>query len=145
MEIQAHVDGNTYIFNEESLSEYIRSHLQTKESEQRLLAQRSGLQQELNSLRVKVYECFNDVYNPGDEDITISVTEINEFLESIGADLLQQSWSATVLVSVSITGIQAASRTEVEEIINDAISVDFSSYDGDTHVDEIDIRDVYPE
>lgn len=36
MEIQAHVDGNTYIFNEESLAEYIRGHLQTKETETRL-------------------------------------------------------------------------------------------------------------
>ena len=96
-------------------------------------------------IRSKVYEFFNSQYSPGDQDITTSVEEINDMLRSIGADELRRSWSASVRIYVNVSGIEAASKEEVEDMIRDDINVELQSVDGEIWVDDIEVSDIAAE
>jgi hypothetical protein len=61
-------------------------------------------------------------------------------LESIGSDMLTTTWSATVEITVNISGIKATSKEEVEDIINDNIEV--SGYDLDIDSQDMSISDI---
>jgi hypothetical protein len=100
---------------------------------------------ELITLRTKVYEFFNIQYSPGDQEITTSVEEINEMLRDIGADVLRRTWSATVRIHVNLSGIEASTRDEVIDMIQDDINVELQSIDGDLWVDDIEVQEVIPE
>jgi hypothetical protein len=99
----------------------------------------------LIALRTKVYEFFNIQYSPGDQEITASVEEINEMLRDIGADELRRTWSATVRIFVNLSGIEASTRDEVIDMIQDDINVELQSIDGDLWVDDIEVQEVIPE
>jgi len=99
----------------------------------------------LIALRTKVYEFFNIQYSPGDQEITTSVEEINEMLRDIGADELRRTWSATVRIFVNLSGIEASTRDEVIDMIQDDINVELQSIDGDLWVDDIEVQEVIPE
>lgn len=100
---------------------------------------------ELITLRTKVYEFFNIQYSPGDQEITTSVEEINDMLRDIGADELKRTWSATVRIHVNLSGIEASTRDEVIDMIQDDINVELQSIDGDLWVDDIEVQEVIPE
>ena len=91
-----------------------------------------------------MHEIFSSHYETGDSTVTISVDDINELLEYIGADTLRKLWSATVFVTLSINGIEASTKEEAEEIIDNNIEVNFTS-DGDANIDEMDVRDILEE
>ena len=97
------------------------------------------------TIRSKVYEFFNSQYSPGDQDITTSVEEINDMLRDIGADELKRTWSATVRIYVNISGIEAASKDDAIDMIQDDINVELQSIDGELWVDDIEVQDVVPE
>jgi hypothetical protein len=101
--------------------------------------------QELIAVRSTVYEFFNSQYSPGDQDITTSVEEINDMLRSIGADELRRSWSASVRIYVNVSGIEASSKEEVEDMIRDDINVELQSVDGEIWVDDIEVNDISAE
>ena len=101
--------------------------------------------QELIAVRSTVYEFFNSQYSPGDQDITTSVEEINDMLRSIGADELRRSWSASVRIYVNVSGIEATSKEEVEDMIRDDINVELQSVDGEIWVDDIEVSDISAE
>jgi glutamine phosphoribosylpyrophosphate amidotransferase len=92
-----------------------------------------------------VHEFFNSQYSPGDQEITTSVEEINEMLRDIGADELKRTWSATVRIHVNLSGIEASTRDEVIDMIQDDINVELQSIDGDLWVDDIEVQEVIPE
>ncbi len=98
----------------------------------------------VQKIRGDVYELFSSNYSSGDEDITLSVEDINELLRSIGADELKRNWSATVQVYLTITGIEASNREEATEIVENNIEVSYAE-DGDLFVDEITVQEVTPE
>lgn len=97
------------------------------------------------TIRSKVYEFFNSQYSPGDQDITTSVEEINDMLRDIGADELRRSWSATVRIYVNVSGVEAASKEEAEDMIRDDINVELQSIDGELWVDDVEVQDITPE
>jgi len=110
------------------------------------IKQRSQLQaEELIAIRSAIYEFFNSQYSPGDQDITTSVEEINEMLRSIGADELRRTWSASVRIYVNVSGIEAASKEEVEDMIRDDINVELQSVDGEIWVDDVEVNDITAE
>jgi hypothetical protein len=113
-----------------------RTHAQTQQAESI---------RKVIDIRNKVYEFFNSQYSPGDQEITTSVEEINDMLRSIGADELRRSWSASVRIYVNVSGIEAASKEEVEDIIRDDINVELQSVDGEIWVDEVEVNDVTAE
>ena len=96
-------------------------------------------------IRGKVYEFFNSQYSPGDQEITTSVEEINDMLRDIGADELKRTWSATVRIYVNVSGIEAASKDEVEDMVRDDINVELQSIDGEIWVDDIEVSDIIAE
>jgi len=96
-------------------------------------------------LRSTVYEFFNSQYTPGDQDITTSVEEINDMLRVIGADELRRTWSASVRMYVNVSGIEAANKEDVEDIVRDDINVELHSIDGEIWVDDIQVSDITAE
>jgi hypothetical protein len=64
------------------------------------------------------------------------VDDVNELLKDIGADALTKSWSATVTITATVTGIEGPTKDAVEDIIKDNIDVNFTE-DGDIWVDDI--------
>lgn len=99
----------------------------------------------LIDIRSKVYEFFNSQYSPGDQDITTSVEEINDMLRDIGADELKRTWSASVRIYVNVSGVEAATKDDVIDMIQDDINVELQSIDGELWVDDIEVQDVTPE
>jgi len=97
------------------------------------------------TIRSKVYEFFNSQYSPGDQEITTSVEEINDMLRDIGADELKRTWSASVRIYVNVSGIEAANKEEVEDMIRDDINVELQSVDGEIWVDDIEVNDISAE
>ena len=113
-----------------------RAHAQTQQAES---------VRKLIDIRNKVYEFFSSQYSPGDQEITTSVEEINDMLREIGADELRRSWSATVRIYVNVSGIEAAGKDEVEDMVRDDINVELQSIDGEIWVDDIEVSDIIAE
>jgi len=136
------VDGITYNFTEESLKELIKSEAYSKN---RLDSTRTEAQEsyrKLAEIRGKVYNFFNEAFDGvTDEDETIvQRDDVNALLESIGSDVLSTTWSATVEITVTVTGIKATSPEEVEDIITDNIEV--SGYDLELHDPDVRVQEI---
>jgi hypothetical protein len=140
-QLTATVDGVTYHHTTNSLAAFIKEAKSQKESLEYANQVTNSQRQRISDICGNVYEIFSSHYESGDSTVTISVDDINELLEYIGADALKKLWSATVMVSLSIVGIEASDRDEAIEIAENNIEVEFSE-DGDVFVDEIDVRDV---
>ena len=87
---------------------------------------------------------FEEVYTDNETDMTVSVEDVNVLLVSIGAEPFARAWSATVTITATVTGVEANSKDEVENIIKDSIEVAFEA-DGDLWVDDIDVIGIHPE
>jgi hypothetical protein len=131
------VDGITYNFTEESLKELIKSETATKAKLESVQAEAQESYRKLASIRAKVYDFFTEVFEDGGDEATGTREGVNELLESIGSDALVTTWSATVEITVTVTGINASSPEEVEDIINDNIEV--SGYNFDVHDQDINV------
>jgi hypothetical protein len=78
------------------------------------------------------------------EDICCSVEDINELLRGLGVDQLTTTWSATIFITATITGIEAPDKETAEEMAKDNIDVNYND-DGDIWVDDIEVQSVHPE
>jgi len=131
------VDGVTYNFTEESLKELIKSETATKAKLESVQAETQESYRKLASIRSKVYDFFTEAFEDGGDEATVTREGVNELLESIGSDALVTTWSATVEITVTVTGINASSPEEAEDIINDNIEV--SGYNFDVHDQDINV------
>lgn len=138
------VEGATYYHTSESLAALIKEATETRSALDKKTEMYNDRLQTLHRIRGDVYEFFSSNYSSGDEELTFSVEDINELLRTIGADELKRNWSATVNISVTITGIEASNKDEALEIAQDNIEVNFTE-DGDIYVDDIDVQEVTPE
>lgn len=138
------VEGATYYHTSESLAALIKQATEDKAALNKMTERYNDKYQLVQRIRGDVYELFSSNYSSGDEDITLSVEDINELLRSIGADELKRNWSATVQVYLTITGIEASNQEEATEIVENNIEVSYSE-DGDLFVDEITVQEVTPE
>jgi hypothetical protein len=143
-QISATVDGVTYHHTTESLAAFIKEANSKKEAYEYANTLVNSQKQRLLDICGNVHEIFSSHYESGDSTVTISVDDINELLEYIGADTLKKLWSATVFITLSINGIEASTKEEAEEIIDNNIEVNFTD-DGDANIDEIDVRDISEE
>ena len=136
------VDGTTYNFTEESLKELIKTDIATKRRLDAISTEAQEAYRKLIKIRNEVHAYFTEAFDGSvDEDeTTVTRDEVNALLESIGSDMLTTSWSATVEITVNITGIKATSKEEVEDIINDNIEV--SGYDLDIDGQDINISEI---
>lgn len=134
------VDGTTYNFTEESLKELIKSEIYTKN---RLEENKTELQEayrKLAYIRNKVHVFFTEAFEDGGDEATVTREGVNELLESIGSDTLVTTWSATVEITVTVTGVKASSPEEAEDIINDNIEV--GGYDLEIDGQEVNVYGV---
>lgn len=77
-----------------------------------------------------------------DGEFTASKEDINELLESIGANRLTTKYNATFTVTGTFS-VNAEDPEEAEAMFTDNVSVDF--YDGDIDVDQIEVLDMEEE
>lgn len=131
------IKDTRYTLTNESLVKLIEE----KDSFKLELAQ---TERKLKSARFDVREFFQARYEVDSSEILAEVDDVNNLLVNIGSEELTKSWSATVNISVTVTGLEAPNAEAAEEIIKDSIDVNFTS-DGDIWVDDISVESVHPE
>jgi hypothetical protein len=94
----------------------------------------------IGQVKASVYEFFKDRYDAGDSEITVTVDDVNELLESIGADKLKALFTVTGTIHFVITDIEAESEDDANDIVNNELTVEFN---GEGQVDDwsLDITD----
>lgn len=135
--ISIQVKDTKYTFTNESLARLIEE----KEVVKTELLQ---VERKFRSAQFDVREFFQSKYETDSDEIVVEVDDVNELLRQIGSEELTKSWSATVTITTTITGIEAPNKEAAEDIITDNIDVNFTT-DGDLWVDEIRVESVYPE
>ena len=135
--ITIQVKDTKYTFTNESLTRLIEE----KEVVKTELLQ---VERKFRSAQFDVREFFQSKYETDSDEIVVEVNDVNELLRQIGSEELTKSWSATVTITATITGIEATNKEAVEDIIQDSIDVNFTA-DGDLWVDDISVESVYPE
>ena len=123
----------------------------TSESLVRLVEEKESLKAELaqverkfKSAQFDVKEFFQARYETDQDEIICEVGDVNELLKDMGIEELNKSWSATITITATVTGIEASNKEAVEDIIQDSIDVNFTA-DGDIWVDDISVESVHPE
>jgi hypothetical protein len=87
-------------------------------------------------------EKVRDFFSEGqwdDGEFSASKKDINELLESIGANRLTSKYRATYRITGTYI-VDAESADDAEAIFADNVTVDF--YDGDIDVDQVEVLDV---
>ncbi len=131
------VDGTAHVYTEKGLIELVQSVNSMKVE----LAQ---IERKLKSARFDVREFFQARYETDNYEIVCEVDDVNNLLVNIGSEELTKSWSATVTITATITGIEGPNQEAVEDIIKDNIDVNFTE-DGDMWVDDITVESVHAE
>jgi len=135
--VSIEVNGNNYVFTHQSLVDIINK----DEAYRTEIAQ---LERKLLSLKYDVKEFFQARYETDHHEIVCEVDDVNELLKDIGADELTKSWSATVSITATVTGIEAPNADAAREIIEDAFEINLT-VDGDVWVDDLIVESCYPE
>ena len=136
--VSIQVGGTKYTLTNQSLAQII-------EDKDSLKEELDQAQRKAKSMGWDVREFFESRKDGNNtDDITCTVEDINELLSSLGVDQLTNTWSATVWISATITGIEASSKDEAENIIKDNVEVTYND-DGDIWIDDVEVKSVYPE
>ena len=92
------------------------------------------------TIRQEVYDFFSERYDSGSDEITCSVEDVNELLDSIGADKLKRMYTVTGRIEFTVTDIEADSEDDARDQVENNLTVEF---DGNTVDDySIDVNDV---
>jgi hypothetical protein len=86
----------------------------------------------------KVRDFFSEI-EWSDGEATISKSDVNELLESIGANKLTTKYRATYTITGSFS-VEVEDEDDVESLFTDNVNVDF--YDGNIDVDQIEVLDI---
>ena len=135
--VSIQVKDTKYTFTNESLTRLI-------EEKEQLKIELAQVERKFKSAQFDVREFFQARYETDHNEIVAEVDDVNNLLVNIGSEELTKSWSATVNISVTVTGLEAPNAEAAEEIIKDSIDVNFTS-DGDIWVDDILVDSVHPE
>ena len=137
--VSIQVGGTKYTLTNQSLAQVI-------EDKDSLKAELEQAQRKIKSIGWDVREFFESRRegNNSNEDITCTVEDINELLRGLGVDQLTNTWSATIFITATITGIEAPDKETAEEIAKDNIEVNFND-DGDIWVDDVEVQSVHAE
>jgi hypothetical protein len=74
-----------------------------------------------------------------DGETTITKSDVNELLDSIGANRLTTRYNATFTITGTFT-VECEDEDDVESLFAD--NVDVSFYDGDIDVDQVEVNDI---
>ena len=136
--VSLQVGGTKYTLTNQSLTQIIED----KDSLKEMIDQ---AQRKIKSIGWDVREFFESRKDGNNtDDITCTVEDINELLRDLGVDQLTNTWSATVWVTATITGIEAPDKETAEGIAKDNIEVNFND-DGDIWIDDVEVQSVHPE
>jgi len=122
-------DGNTIKYTDEMIKNTIQDLDYQREKANKYWVEKA-------QVREKVYEFFKDRYNTGDIEITCTVEDVNELLESIGSEKLKSLFSVSGRICFVITDIEADSEEDARDIVESELNVEFN---GDGNLDEWDI------
>ena len=136
--VSIQVGSTKYTFTSESLTKLI-------EEKDSLKVELDQVQRKVKSMGWDVREFFESRKDGNNsDDVTCTVEDINELLGDLNVDPLTKTWSATILITATITGIEAADKDTAEEMARDNIDVNYNE-DGDIWVDDIEVQSVHPE
>jgi len=131
------VDGTAHVYTEKGLIELVQSVNSMKVE----LAQ---VERKLKSARFDVKEFFQARFETDSDEIVCEVDDVNNLLTNIGSEELARSWSATVSITATVTGIEAPSAEAAREIIENNIELNLG-VDGDIWLDDMTVESTYPE
>ena len=77
------------------------------------------------TIRQEVYDFFNERYDSSSDEITCSVEDVNELLDSIGADKLKRLYTVSGRIEFTITDIEAESEDDARDQVENNLSVEF--------------------
>jgi len=131
------IDGTAHVYTEKGLIELIQSVNSMKVE----LAQ---IERKFKSARFDVKEFFQARFETDSDEIVCEVDDVNNLLVNIGSEELARSWSATVSITATVTGIEAPSAEAAREIIENNIELNLG-VDGDIWLDDMTVESTYPE
>ena len=135
--VSTQVGGVKYTFTNESLIRLI-------EEKENLRTELTQVERKFKSAQFDVKEFFQSKYETDSDEIVCDIDDVNELLVSIGSEQLTKSWSATVTITATVTGIEAPNANAAEDILDDAFEVNLT-VDGDVWIDAITVEGVHPE
>ena len=136
--VSIQVGGTKYTLTNQSLAQII-------EDKDSLKEELEQAQRKVKSIGWDVREFFESRKNGNNtDDITCTVEDINELLKDLGVDQLTNTWSATIFITATITGIEAPDKEAAEEMAKDNIEVNYND-DGDIWVDDVEVQSVHAE
>jgi hypothetical protein len=135
--VSTQVGGVKYTFTNESLTKLI-------EEKEQLKIELAQVERKFKSAQFDVREFFQARYETDSNEILAEVDDVNCLLVNIGSEELTKSWSATVIITATVTGIEAPNAEAAREILEDAFEVNLT-VDGDVWIDDINVDSAYPE
>lgn len=142
--LTVHFDGNTYNHTEESLIGLIKSEDYNKKLSEEWKDKFTKQKSIVYDIREKVYAFMNSYYTVGDDAFTVELDEVNDMLTAIGAETLKKTWSADVVVYVSVSNIEATDEDSVIDYVQNEIEVSYAG-GGDYHVEDVQVSGVQVE
>lgn len=124
------VDGVTY--NEIEFRQYKNKHDNTA----------TIIKELLNEIRYKVRDFFSEL-EWQDGKATITKSQVNELLESIGCDSIRSTFRATVNITAYVTDYEATDEDDATICIADDISLDIGM--GHIEISNLEVEDVEDE
>jgi len=135
--ISTQIGGVKYTFTNESLTKLI-------EEKEQLKIELAQVERKFKSAQFDVREFFQARYEVDHHEIVADVDDVNCLLVNIGSEELTKSWSATVTITATVTGVEAPNAEAAREMLEDAFEVNLT-IDGDVWVDDISVDSAYPE
>ena len=123
-----------YRLTEDDVAEYIKRDIASAAIKEELRKSSSNANSKVNDIRQKSTEFFQNAFDEStDEDeTTITLQEANEFLSNIGAREISKTFTATITVEVTISGVEAANIDDVEDVITGELDISCGMYNIDT-------------
>ena len=115
-----------------------------KEEKEVIKTELLQVERKFKSAQFDVREFFQSKYETDSDEIVVEVDDVNELLRQIGSEELTKSWSATITITATVTGIEAPNKEAAMELVENNIDVSYTD-DGDLWVDDISVESVYPE
>ena len=117
--LHTNLDGSTVKYTDDMIKHVIESEDYNKKKVQEYLSR-------FHKTRVSVYEFFNNRYDSGDTEITCTVNDVNELLESIGADKLKALFTVNGTISFSVVDVEADSEEDARDIVSNSLELQFT-------------------
>jgi len=135
--VSIQVKDTKYTFTNESLTKLI-------EEKEQLKIELAQVERKFKNAQFDVREFFQARYETDSNEILAEVDDVNCLLVNIGSEELTKSWSATVIITATVTGVEAPNAEAAREMLEDAFEVNLT-IDGDVWVDDISVDSAYPE